>query len=86
MMITSGFQQPESMTMPLTRPFADSVQARIRADPAFRHAMIKEARAAVADGDVELATAILRHLTAAAANEGEALPRAADHRTCPNDD
>ena len=46
--------------MVLTRSFKETVQARVRRDPAFRQALLMEGVNALLDGDVETGKATLR--------------------------
>jgi DNA-binding phage protein len=48
------------MTMPLTRSFRETVQARARRDIKFRQALLAEAMQALLDGDLEEGRAALR--------------------------
>ena len=46
--------------MALTRSFKDTVQARVRRDPAFRQALLTEGVNALLEGDVDGGKAVLR--------------------------
>ena len=46
--------------MPLTRGFKETLQARVRADPAFRLALLEEAVGCLVAGDVDTGRALLR--------------------------
>ena len=46
--------------MALTREFKETVQARARAEPAFREALLKEAIDTMLAGEVDLGKAVLR--------------------------
>lgn len=46
--------------MPLTRSFKETVQARVRRDPAFRAALLTEGVDAMLAGDIDTGKAILR--------------------------
>lgn len=46
--------------MALTRDFKESVQARVRRDPAFRKALLREAIESFLSGDVETGKTVLR--------------------------
>ncbi|MBI3419422.1 MAG: transcriptional regulator [Proteobacteria bacterium] len=46
--------------MPLTRPFKELVQKRVRRDPAFREALLAEAINELLSGDFEVGKVILR--------------------------
>ena len=46
--------------MSLTRHFKETIQARIKRDPAFREALLKEGVECLLSGDVETGKAILR--------------------------
>jgi DNA-binding phage protein len=46
--------------MALTRDFKETVQARVRRDPAFRQALLQEAVAAMPAGDLGAGKALLR--------------------------
>ena len=46
--------------MPLTRDFKETVQERVRRDPKFRVALLREGMEALLSGDVEAGKAILR--------------------------
>ncbi len=46
--------------MPLTRDFKETVQARARRDPAFRHGLLKEGVECLLAGEVEAGKIILR--------------------------
>ncbi len=46
--------------MPLTRDFKETVQARVRNDPAFRQALLKEGIACLLAGEVDTGKAVLR--------------------------
>jgi DNA-binding phage protein len=46
--------------MPLTKRFKETVQARVRRDPAFRDALLTEAVEALLEGDVATGKAVLR--------------------------
>jgi hypothetical protein len=46
--------------MPLTRSFKETVQARVRRDPAFRPALLTEGVEALLAGDLDTGKAVLR--------------------------
>lgn len=46
--------------MALTRDFKETIQARVRRDPAFRSALLREAIECMLSGDVETGKAVLR--------------------------
>ncbi len=46
--------------MPLTRSFKETVQARARAEPAFRQALLAEAIEALLQGEVAVGKSVLR--------------------------
>ena len=46
--------------MTLTRDFKETVQARVRRDPAFREALLKEGVDSLLAGDLEVGKAVLR--------------------------
>lgn len=46
--------------MPLTRPFRDTLMARIKRDPQFRDALLAEAIEVLLSGDVQTGKAVLR--------------------------
>ena len=46
--------------MPLTRNFKETIQARIKKDPAFRDALLKEGVECLLSGDLETGKTILR--------------------------
>lgn len=46
--------------MPLTRPFEDTVLARVRRDPAFGEALLREGVQALVSGDMDTGKAVLR--------------------------
>jgi len=46
--------------MPLTRDFKETVQARVRRDPAFRRQLLRESVECFVLGDVETGKAVLR--------------------------
>ena len=46
--------------MGLTRSFKDTIQARVKADPAFREALLREGIETMLGGDVDTGKAILR--------------------------
>ena len=46
--------------MSLTRHFKETIQARIKHDPAFREALLKEGVECLLSGDVETGKAVLR--------------------------
>jgi DNA-binding phage protein len=46
--------------MALTRDFKETVQARVRRDPAFGQALLQEAVATMLEGDLETGKAVLR--------------------------
>ena len=46
--------------MPLTRDFKETVQARVRRDPAFREALLKEGIECLLAGDMDIGKAVLR--------------------------
>jgi hypothetical protein len=48
------------MTMPLTRDFKETIQARIHKDPAFRNELLREGIECLLSGDLETGKAILR--------------------------
>jgi len=46
--------------MPLTRDFKQTIQARVRRDPAFRKELLREGVESVLSGDVETGKSVLR--------------------------
>ncbi len=46
--------------MPLTRNFKETIQARIKRDPAFREELLKEGVECLLSGDVDTGKAVLR--------------------------
>ena len=46
--------------MVLTRDFKETIQARVKRDPAFREALLKEGVERLLSGDVETGKAVLR--------------------------
>ena len=46
--------------MPLTRDFKETVLARVRRDPAFRKALLKEGIECLLAGDMDIGKAVLR--------------------------
>ncbi len=46
--------------MVLTRDFKETIQARVKRDPAFREALLKEGVECLLSGDVETGKAVLR--------------------------
>ena len=46
--------------MPLTRDFKETVQARVRRDPDFRKALLKEGIECLLAGDMDIGKAVLR--------------------------
>ena len=46
--------------MPLTRDFKDTIQARVRRDPAFRRELLREGLQSFLSGDVETGKSVLR--------------------------
>ena len=46
--------------MPLTRDFKQTIQARVRRDPAFRKALLREGVESFLAGDVETGKSVLR--------------------------
>ena len=48
------------LEMPLTRDFKETVQARVRSDPEFRRALLKESVESLLEGDVDTGRAVLR--------------------------
>lgn len=46
--------------MPLTRDFKETIQARIRKDPAFRNELLREGLECLLSGDLETGKSILR--------------------------
>src|SRR5262245_24557633 len=48
------------MTMALTRDFKETIQARVRRDPAFREELFREGIQRLLTGDVDTGKAILR--------------------------
>lgn len=46
--------------MPLTRDFKQTIQARVRRDPAFRRELLREAMESFLSGDVETGKTVLR--------------------------
>ena len=48
------------LEMPLTRDFKETVQARVRSDPEFRRALLKESVESLLEGDVDTGKAVLR--------------------------
>lgn len=47
------------MGKPLTRPFSETIRDRARRDPAYRLCLLKEALAALRNGEAETAEAVL---------------------------
>jgi DNA-binding phage protein len=47
--------------MPLTRSFKETIQARVRRDPAFRKELLREGVESLLRGDIETGKAVLRH-------------------------
>ena len=50
----------ENLTMPLTRDFRETIQARVVRDPAFREELLKESVECLLSGEVEVGKAALR--------------------------
>lgn len=50
----------DTPTMPLTRDFRETIQARVQSDPAFRQELLKEGIDCLLSGEVETAKAVLR--------------------------
>ena len=50
----------DTPTMPLTRDFRETIQARVERDPAFRQELLKEGIDCLLSGEVETAKAVLR--------------------------
>lgn len=48
--------------MALTRDFKETIAVRIKSDPAFSQALLKEAKSLFEEGEAELARQILRDL------------------------
>jgi DNA-binding phage protein len=46
--------------MPLTRHFKETIQARVKRDPAFRRALLREGIESLLSGDVETGKTVLR--------------------------
>ena len=46
--------------MPLTHDFKETIRARVRRDPDFRHALLCEAVECILNGDLETGKAVLR--------------------------
>ena len=46
--------------MPLTRDFKETVQARVRSDPEFRRALLKESVESLLEGDLDTGKSLLR--------------------------
>ena len=46
--------------MPLTRDFKETVQARVRSDPEFRRALLKESVDCLLEDDMDIGKALLR--------------------------
>jgi DNA-binding phage protein len=64
--------------MPLTRNFKQTVQARVRRDPAFRKELLREAIESFLLGDVETGKSVLRDYINATIGFAE-LAEATDH-------
>jgi DNA-binding phage protein len=47
--------------MPLTRDFKETIQARVRRDPAFRKELLRESLESFLAGDVETGKSVLRN-------------------------
>jgi hypothetical protein len=59
----AGFQSPQNqgdIAMPLTRNFKETIQARIKKDPAFRTELLREGVECFLSGDLETGKTILR--------------------------
>ena len=50
----------EEPTMPLTRDFRETIQARVVRDPTFREELLKEGVECLLSGEVEVGKAVLR--------------------------
>ena len=46
--------------MPLTRDFKETVQARVRKDPEFRRALLKESLDSLLEGEMDVGKSLLR--------------------------
>ena len=46
--------------MPLTRDFKETVQARVRSDPEFRRALLKESVDCLLEGEIDIGKSLLR--------------------------
>jgi hypothetical protein len=55
-----GQKNQGDMTMPLTRDFKETIQARIKKDPAFRNELLREGVECLLSGDLETGKTILR--------------------------
>ena len=55
-----GGQQPDALTMALTRDFKETILARAQRDPKFRDALRKQGVETLLSGDVDAGKAILR--------------------------
>jgi DNA-binding phage protein len=64
--------------MPLTRDFKQTVQARVRRDPAFRKALLREGLESFLAGDVETGKSVLRNYINSTIGFAE-LAEATDH-------
>ena len=64
--------------MPLTRDFKDTIQARVRRDPAFRRELLREGLQCFLSGDVETGKSVLRDYINATIGFAE-LAEATDH-------
>ena len=53
-------EMEKHLEMPLTRDFKETVQARVRSDPEFRRALLKESVESLLEGDVDTGRAVLR--------------------------
>jgi DNA-binding phage protein len=64
--------------MPLTRDFKETIQARVRRDPAFRKELLRESLQSFLSGDVETGKSVLRDYINATIGFAE-LAEATDH-------
>jgi DNA-binding phage protein len=64
--------------VPLTRSFKETIQARVRRDPAFRKELLRESAESFLTGDIETGKAVLRDYINATIGFAE-LAEATDH-------
>jgi hypothetical protein len=53
-------EETGELSMPLTHDFKETIRARAQRDPAFRHALLREAVECILNGDLESGKAVLR--------------------------